>query len=167
MYFLFHARPEQELQHDVADARKVFANFVNVVAIFDIDKDGDLDCLAAVRTDYDKDASTATYVWLLKGLNGYEAQNISYEVRTGPKTDQFLIRKKDTVEDFQLGTYDFSDNKNCVVMEMPYHGSEECVLWVTWKAVHDLPQYCLDHYEDNCEDAKLAYDKETCGAIIN
>ncbi|KAL1476125.1 hypothetical protein MTO96_036747, partial [Rhipicephalus appendiculatus] len=158
---------KHKLQHEVADAVKVLDNFASGVAIFDIDKDGDLDCLTGVRTDYDKKTSTVTYVWLLKGVNGHEAKNISFQVRPGPTPSQFLFRDIYSEESFGIGTYDYTDNKNCVVMEMPYHDSQECLLWVTWKVVDAIPQHCLDHYEDNCDDGKLAYDKDSCGDIVN
>ncbi|KAL3246720.1 hypothetical protein MRX96_057453 [Rhipicephalus microplus] len=160
-------KAKHQLKHEIADVKKVFDNFDSVVAIFDIDKDGDLDCLSGARTYYDKHSSTATYVWFLKGLNGHKAQNISYEVRPGPKPNQFLFKNQDTDEPVQEGTYDYTDYKSCVVMEMPYNDSEECVLWVTWNVVNDIPQDCQDQYEDNCDDAKLAYDKESCGAFEN
>ncbi|XP_075739707.1 uncharacterized protein LOC119177751 isoform X1 [Rhipicephalus microplus] len=99
--------------------------------------------------------------------NWASCQNISYEVRPGRKPNQFLVKNQDTDEPVQEGTYDYTDYKSCVVMEMPYHDSEECVLWVTWNVVNDIPQDCQDQYEDNCDDAKLAYDKESCGAFEN
>ncbi|KAL1417442.1 hypothetical protein MTO96_026791 [Rhipicephalus appendiculatus] len=54
-------------------AETVFDNFASAVAVFDVDKDGDLDCLSTVRLDYDKDASTAIYFWILKNMNGHES----------------------------------------------------------------------------------------------
>uniref|UniRef100_A0A034WXN0 Lipocalin 31 n=1 Tax=Rhipicephalus microplus TaxID=6941 RepID=A0A034WXN0_RHIMP len=155
---------KHHLKHDTADAKAVFDNFASAIAIFDVDKDGDLDCLSTVRLDYDKNASTAIYFWTLKNLNGH-AQNISFQVAPGPALNQFLVKDKNSDEPVQIGTYDYTDYKNCVVMEMPYHGGDECVLWVSEKAIDDIPQHCLDHYDDNCEDAKLAYDKDSCSTM--
>ncbi|KAH7962458.1 hypothetical protein HPB52_016211 [Rhipicephalus sanguineus] len=135
---------------------EVFDNFASAVAVFDVDKDGDLDCLSTVRIDYDKDASTATYVWLLRSLNGHDANVKKYFI--------YIIAAD---EPLQIGTYHYSDYKNCIVMEMPYHGDDECVLWVSEKAIDDVPQACQDHYEDNCEDAKLSYDKDSCSIMEN
>ncbi|KAH6939544.1 hypothetical protein HPB50_019332 [Hyalomma asiaticum] len=175
----------------MADEKMVFDNFENVVAIFDVDKDGDLDCLTAVRTDYDKDASIVTYLWILKSVNGHQWRNISFEARPGPMPSQFLIRNKDADEPYKLGTYDYTDYKNCVVMEMPYNhsdgdaplqvgkylysdykdclllempyeNSQECMLWISWEVKNNIPKACTDHYEDSCDDSKLAFDEATC-----
>ncbi|KAL1442794.1 hypothetical protein MTO96_030626, partial [Rhipicephalus appendiculatus] len=158
---------KHQLKHEVTDAKAVFDNFASAVAVFDVDKDGDLDCLSTVRLDYDKNASTATYFWILKNMNGHESHNISFLVGPGPAPNQFLVKDKDSDEPVQIGTYDYSDYKNCIIMEMPYHGSDECVLWVSENVIDDIPQHCLDHYEDNCEDAKLAYDKGSCTMMDN
>ncbi|KAH7961747.1 hypothetical protein HPB52_011863 [Rhipicephalus sanguineus] len=63
---------KHRLQHDVTDAFKMFEIFPVAIAIFDTDKDGDLDCLTTVRSNYDEKDHKVTYTWLLAGLNGHE-----------------------------------------------------------------------------------------------
>ncbi|KAH6937728.1 hypothetical protein HPB50_003717 [Hyalomma asiaticum] len=63
----------KQVGEDTADIAKVFAGFRSGLALFDIDSDGDLDCVTTVREDYDESVPSATYVWFLKAVNGHEA----------------------------------------------------------------------------------------------
>nr|XP_037285364.1 uncharacterized protein LOC119178271 [Rhipicephalus microplus] len=78
---------KHELKHDVADAFEVYENFPSVVAIFDQDLDGDLDCVQSVRTYLDPEAHEATYVWILKGLNGMKPENLTFHLKPGATAD--------------------------------------------------------------------------------
>ncbi|XP_065282495.1 uncharacterized protein [Dermacentor albipictus] len=151
--------------NDSSKIYKVFENFENIVAIFDIDKDGDLDCLTAVRTDYNRGARSTKYVWILKGLHGHQSRNVTYLVLAGPERGEFMFKNLDDDGPFQKGSYDYSDYKNCIVMRIPYNSGEECVLWVTEEVKNNIPQNCMDYYEDSCDNAKLAYDKESCEGV--
>ncbi|KAL3223328.1 hypothetical protein MRX96_049829, partial [Rhipicephalus microplus] len=44
---------------------------------------------------------------------------------------------------------------------------QECILWMNPKDVKDVPQHCLDHYEDNCDMKNPSYDEESCGPLIS
>ncbi|KAL1443236.1 hypothetical protein MTO96_046057, partial [Rhipicephalus appendiculatus] len=55
----------------------------NGVAILDTDEGGDLECLTAVRTKFDKQGPAADYVWILKGLNGHPKRNITVHFKKG------------------------------------------------------------------------------------
>ncbi|KAK8759002.1 hypothetical protein V5799_003366, partial [Amblyomma americanum] len=72
---------------------QAFDAFPLVIAMFDEDLDGDLDCVKSVRTDYDKEAKKATYVWVLKGKNGQAGTNITFHLKPGatPEKADYLL----------------------------------------------------------------------------
>ncbi|KAL1417440.1 hypothetical protein MTO96_026789 [Rhipicephalus appendiculatus] len=158
-------KAKHQLQREIPDAAKVFAGFRSGLALFDIDNDGDLDCVSTVQEDYDESVPSATYMWLLKGMNGHEARNETYLVIPGAKHGEFLFKDIDSDGPLKTGYYDYTDYKTCVVMRMPYRSYEECVLWVTEEVKDDIPQNCKDYFEDNCENAKLSYDKKICSGV--
>ncbi|XP_077513053.1 uncharacterized protein LOC144124291 [Amblyomma americanum] len=80
-----------EAKHDIANAFKIFENFPSAVALYDIDQDGDLDCMTAERTEFSNNPRQATYILSLKGLNGHQARNITYRIRPGPTPDATLF----------------------------------------------------------------------------
>lgn len=51
---------------------QIFEAFEYVVAIFDEDHDGDLDCVTAERLELDMDVPSTTYFWMFKGHNGHD-----------------------------------------------------------------------------------------------
>ncbi|KAK8758205.1 hypothetical protein V5799_004165 [Amblyomma americanum] len=73
VFQLTPCKAKDQLEHEAVDAFKAFENFPYAIALYDIDKDGDLDCLTAIRTEFNKDPLSATYVLFLKGLNGHNA----------------------------------------------------------------------------------------------
>ncbi|KAL1417439.1 hypothetical protein MTO96_026788 [Rhipicephalus appendiculatus] len=160
-----NGKPKHQLPEKPADAAKVFDSFPSVVAIFDVDRDGDLECLTAVRTDYDKTAQSTKYVWLLKGTQGHGPRNETFLAVPGTKPGDVLFKNIDDDGPLRIGRYEYSDYKNCVVLRAPYKGWEECMLWVSEEAKDNIPQHCSNYFEDNCEDAKLGYDKETCSGV--
>ncbi|XP_077512303.1 uncharacterized protein LOC144123328 [Amblyomma americanum] len=60
----------------------------------------------------------------------------------------------------------YTDYKDCVVMEFPFEDHQECLMWVTSEVKDKVPHYCTDQYQDNCEDGVKAYDKESCGELV-
>ncbi|KAL1458846.1 hypothetical protein MTO96_027657 [Rhipicephalus appendiculatus] len=134
---LAQGEAKHRLQHDVTDAFKMFKNFPVAIAVFDADKDGDLDCVVSVRSTYDEEGHTATYTWLLPGFNGHEKQNITFNLREGASPDKPV-----------------------------YTPEDECMLWMSQEAVKDIPQNCVDHFEDNCDIKNPAYDEDSCSPVM-
>ncbi|XP_077515175.1 uncharacterized protein LOC144125561 isoform X2 [Amblyomma americanum] len=130
-----------------------------------MDKDGDLDCVAALRTDYDRSAPRATYVWMLPGINGREPRNISFPVVPGAKPGTFRFWDKNGDGTVENGRYIYTDYKDCVIMYL--HEREECMLWTSRDMKDAVPQTCMDQYEDNCDGAHKSYDEETCSPFFN
>ncbi|KAL1486172.1 hypothetical protein MTO96_047068, partial [Rhipicephalus appendiculatus] len=92
------------------------------VAIYDVDGDGDLDCVTAVRTELSEEPLKATYVLLFKGLGGKQPRNVTVRVTPGstPDTDHFTL--DDDYDFVQEGHFYYTNYKNCAVMEHPYGG---------------------------------------------
>ncbi|KAL3246724.1 hypothetical protein MRX96_057455 [Rhipicephalus microplus] len=159
-------KAKHQLQHEIPDAAKVFHGFRSGLALFDVDNDGDLDCVSTITEDYDESVPSITYVWLLKGVNGHEAKNISYYVRSGNAPDEFLFKDKNDNKPLQIGRYVYSDYKDCLILEMPYGSSQECMLWISWEVKNNIPKVCMDQLEDNCEGSKLSFDEATCSPFF-
>ncbi|KAL3246725.1 hypothetical protein MRX96_057456 [Rhipicephalus microplus] len=159
-------KAEHQLQRERPDLAKVFQGFRSGVALFDVDQDGDLDCVSAVQEDYDESVPSVTYVWILKGVNGHEAKNISYYVRRGDAPDEFLFKDKNDEKPLQTGRCIYSDYKNCVLIELPYGSSQECMLWISWEVKNNVPKACTDEFEEYCGDSKLSYDEATCSPFF-
>ncbi|KAH8009663.1 hypothetical protein HPB51_018960 [Rhipicephalus microplus] len=140
----------------------VYENFPSVVAIFDQDLDGDLDCVQSVRTYLDPEAHEATYVWILKGLNGMKPENLTFHLKPGATADTSVFTMdNDNTE--QTLDFLYTDYKDCLVVKIPYKGEEQCMLWVADARKDDIPQSCVDYYEDNCDAEKTSYLKDAQG----
>uniref|UniRef100_A0A6G5A476 Putative lipocalin 19 n=1 Tax=Rhipicephalus microplus TaxID=6941 RepID=A0A6G5A476_RHIMP len=59
-------------RREVLDAFKIYAHLDDVLAVSDINADGVLECVEAVRTEYQTQPKVATYLFLLKGHHGTE-----------------------------------------------------------------------------------------------
>ncbi|KAL1439530.1 hypothetical protein MTO96_001295 [Rhipicephalus appendiculatus] len=155
---------KHKLRHEVADASKVFEKFPSAVAIFDQDLDGDLDCVTAVRTDLNPETHESTYIWILKGLNGNTPENITLHVKPGATPDTFSLTTGNDNANEQTADFLYTDYKDCLVVNIPYKNTEQCMLWVADARKDDIPQSCVDYYEDNCDTEKTAYVKDVCSS---
>uniref|UniRef100_A0A023G975 Putative lipocalin-5 1 n=1 Tax=Amblyomma triste TaxID=251400 RepID=A0A023G975_AMBTT len=158
-------KPKHQLYHETPDVGKVFASFPHVLSIADVDKDGDLDCLAAVRTDYDKSIPRATFVWIFPGLNGREPINISYVGVQGESPDEVRFWDQNGDGTAETARYVYTDYKECLIADL--YERKECMLWTSWEVKDHISQECWDQFEDNCEDAHMSYDEDTCRPFIN
>ncbi|XP_065282486.1 uncharacterized protein [Dermacentor albipictus] len=147
--------------------RMVFGGFRSGLALFDMDNDGDLDCVSTVTEDFDESVPSVTYVWLLNAVNGHKARNISFYVRGSDTPGEFLFKDKNADGPLQSGTYLYSDYKDCLILEMPYGSSQECMMWISWEVKDQPPQDCTDQYQDKCEIGKLAFDDATCSPFFS
>ncbi|XP_077494796.1 uncharacterized protein LOC144105552 isoform X2 [Amblyomma americanum] len=163
---LASCKAKHQLEHEtMVDAFKALAISPYGVALYDIDKDGDLDCLAATRTEFSMDPPRATYILAFKGANGH-ITNFTYHLRQGPTPDTNVVVINNDNDHPLTNHYFYSDYKNCIVLEFPILNHQECVLWVTRAATENTPQICIDQFQDNCDDGTLTYDKDTCADMV-
>nr|XP_037285506.1 uncharacterized protein LOC119178410 isoform X1 [Rhipicephalus microplus] len=158
------AKPRDHYKDDVPDAFKIFRDHAYGVTILDSDGDGELECMTTKRTEYNPEAPSATFVWILKGLNGHEKKNIPFHVRPSNSSHEVLLNFDDDNRD-RILTVLYTDYKDCVVLEMPLLGKEECMLVVTREVKDAVPQHCFEHYDSNCYNKVTTYDPDVCSQV--
>ncbi|XP_077519953.1 uncharacterized protein LOC144129741 [Amblyomma americanum] len=151
-------------RHGSANAFQIFESFPYAISIFDEDQDGDLDCVRAKRTQFDKDAPSVTYVWLIKGHN---PRNITFHVKPGPTPDTSSYTMDEDYDHEYIAHFFYSDFKSCVIHDFPHKDKEECMMWVSVEAVDNIPQICTDKYLENCDVQIMVYDKDSCGEFMD
>ncbi|XP_049517582.1 uncharacterized protein LOC119441791 [Dermacentor silvarum] len=145
--------------------RQVFEKHPYGVAILDTDSDGDLDCLTAIRTKFDKDGPTADYVWVLKGLKGHVKKNITFHFQEGDAPDKAFFTVDDADGQKVETRAIYADYQTCAVLEMPYNGYPQCILWATDEVKDNVPSKCTEQFRNNCDVEFTAYDKELCSQV--
>ncbi|KAL1439526.1 hypothetical protein MTO96_001291 [Rhipicephalus appendiculatus] len=158
------AKQRDHYKDDVPDAFKIFSDHAYGVTILDSDDDGELECMTTKRTEYNPEAPSATFVWILKGLNGHEKKVIPFHVRPSNSSHEVVINFDDDDRDRTL-TVLYTDYKACAVFEMPLLGKEECMLVVTREAKDDVPQNCFEHYDTNCDNKVTSYNPDVCSQV--
>ncbi|XP_075538242.1 uncharacterized protein LOC142572778 [Dermacentor variabilis] len=157
---------KHQLVHNVTDAFKSLRAFPYALAIYDADLDGDLDCVYAVRTDFSDEPQQATYVLLLNGIGGNQPRNITYHIKPGPAPDVTSFTIDEDYDNVEECHFDYTDYKNCLILEFPFVAGQDCLLWITKEAFVDMPEECMRQYVDTCDDALNSYDEESCAAFI-
>ncbi|XP_037285194.1 uncharacterized protein LOC119178134 [Rhipicephalus microplus] len=160
-------KAKHQLEHDTPDAFKTFEAFPHAVEAFDVDGDGDLDCLFTVRQYLDEDRKIATYSWQLAPVNGRPAKNHTYHWREGSTPDKPVFTVDDGADGEQTAQVIYTNYKNCAVAIIPYKNKESCGLWVDKDTLHSIPQECMDQFEDNCDMTIPVFDDETCKDVLN
>ncbi|KAL3245338.1 hypothetical protein MRX96_047001 [Rhipicephalus microplus] len=150
----------------VVDAFKIFRTFLHGTTIFDMDGDGDLDCVTAVRTEFNEDPLETTYVLLFKGLGGREPRNISFHIKPGRTPDRTQFTVDDDYDFVQHARFQYTNYENCAVMEQPFRGVRECVLWTTQDTFHEMPEDCMLEYRKSCKNAAKPYDEKSCAEFV-
>ncbi|XP_075744967.1 uncharacterized protein LOC119178530 [Rhipicephalus microplus] len=159
------ADPGPNTQNDARDLFKVFATHPSGLALLDADDDGDLDCMKAVRTNYDESGPSAEYVWILKGLNGHPMKNITVHFEKGDTPDKAVVTV-DNAQDQKLEARAiYADFHSCAVLDIPYNSKPRCLLWVTEEAKDNIPSKCHEEFLKNCNTENIIYDKETCDQV--
>ncbi|XP_077492418.1 uncharacterized protein LOC144103624 [Amblyomma americanum] len=151
---------EHRLHRDPVNAFKIFDLFPEAVAVYTSSHDPSLECLTAKRSLYQPNKRVA-YTWSLKGHGGSQKGEHVLTYFPGPSKDTVIgIANRDTKHPLHV-KYDYTNNKNCVVANFPYKG-EVCILWVRSEVVADVPQECIDQYQDICSDKVPAYHEDQC-----
>ncbi|XP_049276259.1 uncharacterized protein LOC125760346 [Rhipicephalus sanguineus] len=83
LFGLATATPTRNLQREGVDTFRTIGAFRKVVAISTSTNDTSFKCLTAIRTNYDAEAKTATYVWLLRGHGGTQRRNVTFTISAG------------------------------------------------------------------------------------
>lgn len=161
---LAHACGEASYRSDdkILDTFDVMRALPHAVAIYDVDDDGDLDCVTAVRTEFSEEPQRATYVLLFKGVGGNQPRNVTFHITHGstPDTNRFTL--DDDYDFVQEARFYYTNYQNCAIMEHPFAGLQECILWTTIDSFHDIPENCMLEYKNTCKDAAKPYDEESC-----
>uniref|UniRef100_A0A034WYY5 Lipocalin 15 n=1 Tax=Rhipicephalus microplus TaxID=6941 RepID=A0A034WYY5_RHIMP len=150
----------------VVDAFKIFRTLPHGTTIFDMDGDGDLDCVTAVRTEFSEDPLETTYVLLFKGLGGKEPRNVSFHIKPGRTPDRTQFTVDDDYDFVQHARFHYTNYQNCAAMEQPFRGVRECVLWTTQDTFREMPEDCMLEYRKSCKDAVKPYDEESCAEFV-
>uniref|UniRef100_A0A131YQF8 Lipocalin n=1 Tax=Rhipicephalus appendiculatus TaxID=34631 RepID=A0A131YQF8_RHIAP len=160
---LCHAENHQS-KPDVVDAFKALAAFPYAVAMADNDDSGDLNCMTAVRTKFSKKPPVFVYASFMKGRKG-DNRTITYHIKPGPTIDTTEFTVDDDYDHTSQAHYLFSDYKNCIIMELPIYGKQECVLWTRAKKADNVPAICKEQLQEKCKNAVISYDENTCGPL--
>ncbi|XP_077554178.1 uncharacterized protein LOC144169052 [Haemaphysalis longicornis] len=108
------------------------------------------------------DIPSTIYFWMFKGHNGHDRKNITLHIHSGLSPDKPVFSMND---DTTLYTADliYTDYKDCVIMDFPFKGLEECMMWITKDLLYSIPQHCLEQFDDICPAQTWIFDQETCG----
>ncbi|XP_077491996.1 uncharacterized protein LOC144102655 [Amblyomma americanum] len=137
----------QKLYRNTIDAFEVVENFPNAVGITDFDNIDPLECLSATRTEIDKEALTATYVWKLQKADSLDGRQITFHITPGEKPGTLDMTIGDDPTPKEAILY-YADN-NCIVMDV--EGSDyHCILWLRPELKDSAPKICSDHFVDIC-----------------
>ncbi|XP_077523688.1 uncharacterized protein LOC144134716 [Amblyomma americanum] len=148
--------------HEPVDSFKMIGSLPSLVAMYTSSDSPIFKCLSATRTRYDNEQKVATYVWHLKGLAGSEKKQSAFHIIPGNTVDDVLFTLDDDDKDWYTAHYHYSNYKNCLVATIPYNGEDLCMLWVSKEVVDDIPEDCIDQYEDTCDVKVPEYTSDTC-----
>uniref|UniRef100_G3MSK1 Lipocalin/cytosolic fatty-acid binding domain-containing protein n=1 Tax=Amblyomma maculatum TaxID=34609 RepID=G3MSK1_AMBMU len=142
-------------------ASYVIKNFETPVLILASSDDAELECLSARLTHFNEAARTATYVWNIKGHKGSQKRIRSFDLRQGKELNQVDFKEKDGPSG--TVTVPYSDMKNCFIGTFPtvlYGG--QCMMWVRKEVEDNVPQNCIDEFEDICDVEVSEYNHDLC-----
>uniref|UniRef100_A0A023GA46 Putative lipocalin-5 1 n=1 Tax=Amblyomma triste TaxID=251400 RepID=A0A023GA46_AMBTT len=150
-------------RREPTDGFRMFGLFRKVVAISSSSNDTSFKCLRATLTSYNLEEKKATYVWHLKARGEKPARNITFDIEGGDIPDQATYFVNNDRTRPHTAYYNYTDYENCMVMIVPYNDHDHCLLWVKRSVVHNVPQNCLDNYEETCDVRIPQYEHDLCG----
>ncbi|XP_037280916.2 uncharacterized protein LOC119174196 isoform X1 [Rhipicephalus microplus] len=148
-------------RREVLDAFKIYAHLDDVLAVSDINADGVLECVEAVRTEYQTQPKVATYLFLLKGHHGTEKKNVSVHIIPGTTPDKITIYFDNNNEQKFEAQYLYTDYETCAIVKGPY-GVERCLLLVSKDKADNVPKSCITNFADLCGVSVNLYSKDLC-----
>nr|XP_050038221.2 uncharacterized protein LOC126535380 [Dermacentor andersoni] len=144
------------------DSFRMIGAFPKVVAIYTSTNDSSFKCLTGIRTSFNLEAKTATYVWPLRGHAGTERRTVVFNITAGNVTDQTTYFVDGDSSRLYTGYHHYTDYENCMVMTVRYHDHDHCLLWVKRSVANEVPQNCLQNYEANCDVRIPTFDNDLC-----
>ncbi|KAL1473016.1 hypothetical protein MTO96_038994, partial [Rhipicephalus appendiculatus] len=92
-------------------------------------------------------------------------RNITVHFKKGETPDKALVAIDDDADWKQESRLIYADNKNCAVLEIPYNGNTQCMLWTSEDAKDNVPSKCTEEFRKNCAKEVISYDKESCNQV--
>ncbi|XP_049527230.1 uncharacterized protein LOC119459344 isoform X2 [Dermacentor silvarum] len=120
-------------RRETTDSLRMFTAFPHAVAVFTTKNDTSFKCLSTTRRHFNPRQKTVTYVWHFKNNTGHRRRDVVFDVDFSQTPGQ--------------GTF-FINN--------------DCSMWVKRARVHNIPQHCLDKYEEICGIGENLVDRDIC-----
>ncbi|XP_065295049.1 uncharacterized protein [Dermacentor albipictus] len=149
-------------RRETTDSLRMFSAFPHAVAVFTTKNDTSFKCLSTTRRHFDPLKKTVTYVWHFKNYTGHQRRDVVFDVDFSgtPGQGTFFINNNKT-RPF-TAFYKYSDYRTCAVIITPYGGHDHCSMWVRRAWVHNVPQHCLNNYEEICGIGDNLVDRDIC-----
>ncbi|KAL3206920.1 hypothetical protein MRX96_039822 [Rhipicephalus microplus] len=166
-------------RREVPDAFKIYVHLDDVLAVSDINADGVLECVEAVRTEYQTQPKVATYLFLLKGHHGTEKKNVSVHIIPGTTPDKITIYFDNNNEQKFEAQYLYTDYETCAIVKGPYGVERKnkmpncsfylrtdtvagCLLLVSKDKADNIPKSCITNFADLCGVSVNLYSEDLC-----
>uniref|UniRef100_A0A131Z3C8 Lipocalin n=1 Tax=Rhipicephalus appendiculatus TaxID=34631 RepID=A0A131Z3C8_RHIAP len=162
LYGFASANPPANRPRGNADSVRMFATFPHAVAVFTTQNDTSFKCLSATRRNFKPREKTVTYVWHFKNHTGHQRRDVVFDVDFSetPGEGTFFVNN-DKTRPFRA-IYKYSDYTTCAVISFPYGEKDHCTMWMKRARVHNVPQHCLDKYEEICDIGVHLVDRDIC-----
>ncbi|XP_077512305.1 uncharacterized protein LOC144123330 isoform X1 [Amblyomma americanum] len=92
-------------------------------------------------------------------------KNMTLHLRQGATPDKPVCTVNASSGPWEICEFIYSDYKNCTIVDLPYEGTEQCIMFVPQEVKDDVSQECKEQFEHFCEMEVMAYDKESCSAV--
>lgn len=80
----------------------------------------------------------------------------------GTTPDRFEYYTEDDPERRDVVTIPYANYINCFVADGPYNNGEQCVLFVSKGTEDDVPEECIEQFEDICGVTVSTYSQDLC-----
>ncbi|KAL1476929.1 hypothetical protein MTO96_036141 [Rhipicephalus appendiculatus] len=127
LFGLATATPTRNLQRERVDTFRTIAAFPKAVAISTSTNDTSFKCMSAVRTNYDAEAKTASYVWLLRGQGGNQRRNVTFTITAGTIPDQANYTVDGDNSRVYTGYTHYTDFQNCLITTITYRDHDRII----------------------------------------
>ncbi|XP_077552757.1 uncharacterized protein LOC144167338 [Haemaphysalis longicornis] len=149
----------------VTDPFEIFRTMDYAYAMFDMDRDGDLDCSVATRTELNEQEQSATYIWELTGPDG-EARRIQFHYVAIPGSDQATVTIGEGDAPPITSKFLYADS-SCVIEALPLFRRPECFMGVPEEVKTNVSESCINQFEKNCHTIVRGFDETSCSKWVN